>query len=127
LGIDNTFDLNHIPSEKIDLVRTYLNQNVDYIQNTWKLTKNFWFNKLKDEPIENKNKRTIGALQTIFSTWCGCDFKKGKRTRKRVEGKRVETASFETVPQPYIKPFIENTKNYIDSIEKCELLSFSED
>ena len=120
LGIDNTFDLNQIPSEKIDIVRAYLNQNVDYIQNTWKLTKNFWFNKLTDEPIENKNRRTIGALQTIFSTWCGCDFKKGKRTQKRVNGKRVETASFETVPQPYIKPFIENTKNYIDSIEKYE-------
>jgi hypothetical protein len=118
LGIENTFDLNQIPGEKIDVVRNYFNTHVDYIQNTWKLSKNFWFNKLKDEPIENKNRRTIGALQTIFSSWCGCDFKKGKRTRKRVEGKRVETSDFETIPQPYIEKFIENTKNYIGDIRE---------
>jgi len=122
LGIKNTFDLNEIPSEKIDIVRNYFNEHVDYIQNTWKLTKNFWFNKLKDEPIENKNRRTIGTLQTIFSSWCGSDFKKGKRTRKRVDGKRVEASLFETTPQPYIKNFIENTKKYIEDIKEFEIL-----
>lgn len=128
LEIENTFDINEISRDKLDVMRKYFNNNVDYIQNTWKLPKNFWFNKLKSEPVKDIHKRTIGTLQTIFSQWSGSDFKKGKRTRKRnEEGQRVEVSNYETAPQKYIEPFVDNIKNAMEDKKKCWLVEFIED
>ena len=119
LEIENSFDINNISRDKLDVMRNYFNNNVDYIQNTWKLPKNFWFNKTKAEPTKDIYKRTIGTLQTIFSQWSGSDFKKGKRLRKRVEGQIVEVSDYETVPQKYIEPFVNNIKTAIEDRKVC--------
>jgi hypothetical protein len=119
LEIENSFDINSISRDKLDVMKNYFNNNVDYIQNTWKLPKNFWFNKTKAEPTKDIYKRTIGTLQTIFSQWSGSDFKKGKRLRKRVEGQIVEVSDYETVPQKYIEPFVNNIKTAIEDRKVC--------
>ena len=137
LGIENSFDKNLITRDKLEIMRLYFNENVDYIQDTWKLDKKFWFNKLKDEPATNIHKRTIGTLQTIFSKWVGSDFRvykeeketqeKKERTRKRVDKKRVEVSNFETKPQKYIEAFVDNTKNSFSDSKECLIVDISTD
>jgi len=125
LGIEKSFDINQISREKLEVMRNYFNANVDYIQNIWKLPKNFWFNKLKEEPQKNIYKRTIGTLQTIFSQWAGCDFKRGERKKKRIQGETIDVSNFVIKPQEYIEPFIEDTKKYFKE-GKCRLICLEE-
>lgn len=127
LGIENSFDTNEISRDKLEIMRQYFNENVDYIQDTWKLDKKFWFNKLKAEPKTNIHKRTIGTLQTIFSKWVGSDFKQGERKRIWINKKEVDVSKFETKPQKYIEAFVDNTKKSFFDSKECLIADISTD
>ena len=97
---------------------TYVNENKDDIHNIWGI-------KLSKGDLSEKC--VIGCCHQVFGLWCGSELKRGKQSRKRVDGERVDTSGFDLKPAKYLEPFIQDQKNYRAELEELLLREDSDD
>lgn len=107
LGISTTYETEsqtEIPRENIEHLGAYIEANLATLKTEWGLDmKNF-----KKHKGDWTEKLTLGFLNQIFSKWGFTNVARGKQSRKRVDGKRVDTSTFLIVPDKQFAQFEEN-------------------
>jgi len=106
MDIEKSFEISTIKKETIDRMKQYFDDNKEMLKNVWGIT--FKYKNITE-------RATIGCIHQIYGIWCGSEFKRGKRERKRVDGNMVDVSQFVLKPSDDIEPFIRSQLSQIEN------------